>query len=77
MNRLDPALSGADVVVCQAGHISHGAYWRVKKHCRRTGKPCVYLESSGLSSFIEGLRNCARCERNAAPTENAGDAMTQ
>ena len=77
MNRLDPALSGADVVVCQAGHISHGAYWRVKKHCRRTGKPCVYLESSGLSSFIEGLRNCARCERNAAPTENAADAMTQ
>jgi len=36
--RLDPSLTGADLVLCLAGHISHDAYWRVKKHCLRTGK---------------------------------------
>ncbi len=55
LTRLEPALRGADVVMCQAANVSHGAYWRVKKYCRRTGKPCVYLESPGLQSFLRGV----------------------
>lgn len=30
-------------MICQTGCMSHGAYWRVQDHCRRTGKPCVMV----------------------------------
>lgn len=51
MHRIDAALSAADLVVCQAGCISHNAYWRVKEQCKRTGKQCVFVKSAGISSF--------------------------
>lgn len=51
LHRIDSALSAADVVICQAGCISHNAYWRVKEQCRRTGKPCLFIRSAGVSSF--------------------------
>ncbi|WP_127997956.1 DUF2325 domain-containing protein [Piscinibacter defluvii] len=35
---LDHTLASADLVICQTGCISHDAYWRVKDHCKRTGK---------------------------------------
>lgn len=35
---LEASLAEADLVICQAGCMSHGAYWRVQDHCRRTGK---------------------------------------
>ena len=41
---LEASLTAADLVICQAGCLSHGAYWRVQDHCRRTGKPCVLVE---------------------------------
>lgn len=53
--RLEPALIGADLVLCQASCVSHVAYWRVKKHCRRNGKHCLYMESTGLQSLIRSL----------------------
>ncbi|MFM2054312.1 MAG: hypothetical protein RL456_2349, partial [Pseudomonadota bacterium] len=40
---------------CQAGCVSHGAYWRVKDHCRRTGKPCVFVERPSASGLVRGL----------------------
>ncbi len=51
LHRIDAALSAADLVVCQAGCISHNAYWRVKEQCKRTGKQCVFVKSAGISSF--------------------------
>ena len=45
------AVAAADIVICQAGCISHNAYWRVKEHCKRTGKRCVFVKSAGVSSF--------------------------
>lgn len=51
MHRIDSALAAADLVICQAGCISHNAYWRVKEQCKRTGKPCLYMKSSGVSGF--------------------------
>ncbi len=53
--QLDAVLGTADLVICQTGCISHNAYWLVKQHCKRTGKPCVYLERSGQSSFEQAL----------------------
>ena len=51
LHRIDAALSAADLVICQAGCISHNAYWRVKEQCKRTGKQCVFVKGSGTSSF--------------------------
>lgn len=52
---LDGVLAAADAVICQSGCISHGAYWKLKDHCKRTGKPCVYLKGAGVSSFVRGI----------------------
>lgn len=41
---LASSLAAADLVICQAGCMSHGAYWRVRNHCKRTGKVCVLVE---------------------------------
>ena len=51
MHRIDAALAAADLVICQAGCISHNAYWRVKEQCKRTGKRCIYIKASGASGF--------------------------
>ena len=55
LQRIDSALSAADLVICQAGCISHNAYWRVKEQCKRTGKPCVFVKTPGTASFGRAL----------------------
>lgn len=57
--RLDDTLGAADLVLCQTGCISHGAYWRVKDHCKRTGKKCVFIESPSRSALERALREAA------------------
>lgn len=41
---LEARLGAADLVICQTGCLSHGDYWRVQDHCKRTGKACVLVE---------------------------------
>ena len=41
---LEASLVAADLVICQTGCLSHGAYWRVQDHCKRTGKTCVMVD---------------------------------
>jgi hypothetical protein len=53
--KLDASLAAADLVICQTGCISHDAYWRVKDHCKRHGKRCVYIESPSASSLRRAL----------------------
>jgi hypothetical protein len=53
--RLDATLSAADVVICQTGCISHDAYWRVKDHCKRHRKRCVFVENPGSASLKRAL----------------------
>jgi hypothetical protein len=53
--RLVCQLQAADLVICQVGCISHDAYWRVKEHCKRTGKPCLFVEMSGRSALERAL----------------------
>ena len=53
--RLHHLLGGADIVVCAAAHVSHGAYYVLKRHCKRARKPCVLLKNPGLGSFCSGL----------------------
>lgn len=56
LHRIDAALATADLVICQAGCISHNAYWRVKEQCKRTGKPCLYMKNSGVSGLSRLIR---------------------
>jgi len=42
--------AAADLVICQTGCISHGAYWREQDHCKRTGKTCVLLSQPAATS---------------------------
>ena len=60
---LEAGLRAADLVICQTGCVSHGAYWRVQDHCRRTGKPCVLVGEPQPMLFVR---------QQPAATENAG-----
>lgn len=62
---LDASLAAADLVICQTGCISHDAYWRVKDHCNRTGKPCVFVEQPSRSSLQRALTRLAPGEPQA------------
>lgn len=66
---LEGTLAAADAVICQAGCISHGAYWRLKDHCKRTGKPCVYLKRASVTSFVRGVVQVAE----GAPVLHTGE----
>ena len=56
VSQLEASLNAADLVICQTGCISHDAYWRVKDHCKRTGKRCVFVDNPSASSFARSLR---------------------
>ncbi len=51
LQRIDSALAAADLVICQAGCISHNAYWRVKEQCKRSGKRCIYMKTTGVTGL--------------------------
>lgn len=67
--RLDSTLAAADLVICQTGCISHGAYWRVKEHCKRTGKRCVFVENPSSSSLQRALAQCWAAAPSGALSE--------
>ena len=49
---LEASLVAADLVICQTGCLSHGAYWRVQDHCRRTGKQCVLVAQPDATKVV-------------------------
>lgn len=61
--KLDSTLAAADLVICQTGCISHDAYWRVKDHCKRTGKRCVFVDTPSRAGLERALS-----EVQSAPT---------
>lgn len=61
--QLEANLAAADLVICQTGCISHNAYWRVKDHCKRTGKQCVFVDKPSASS----LRTCLAASDAVTP----------
>ena len=58
-SQFDASLAAADLVICQTGCISHSAYWRVKDHCKRHGKRCVFVDNPSVSSLARGLQEAA------------------
>lgn len=69
--RLDATLAAADLVICQTGCISHDAYWRVKNHCKRSGKPCVFIENPSMSSLARGLAALSLSPDTSVPVDAA------
>ncbi len=55
LHRIDAAVASADAVVCQAGCVSHAAYYRLKEACKKLGKPCIFVQSPGVGSFARSL----------------------
>lgn len=60
LGALDATLAAADLVICQAGCVSHNAYWRVKDHCKRTGKRCVFVETPSAAGLQRALAQVAQ-----------------
>ena len=57
INELAGAVVKADAVVFPTDCVSHDAALQVKRLCRQTMKPFVPLRSSGVASFVAGLRH--------------------
>lgn len=57
--RLETMLASADAVVCTTDCVSHDAYYRSKRFCKRFAKPCVLLRSSGVTTFARALESVA------------------
>ena len=60
--RLDAMLSSADAVVCATDSVSHDAYYRLKRFCKRHAKPHVFLRSSGIATFARALDSVTTAE---------------
>ncbi len=72
VSQLDANLAAADLVICQTGCISHSAYWRVKDHCKRMGKRCVFVENPSLASLERGLAQVASQGQVPGPSRPSG-----
>jgi hypothetical protein len=69
--KLDASLAAADLVICQTGCVSHNAYWRVKDHCKRTGKRCMFVDTPSAA----GLRRALADVTQAPPDEQGGHGV--
>ena len=77
--RLDASLAAADLVICQTGCVSHGAYWRVKDHCKRTGKQCVFVEKPSASSLARCLKDIGQAtpaQQETATDTSSGESVS-
>ncbi|WP_157633724.1 DUF2325 domain-containing protein [Thioflavicoccus mobilis] len=58
-HRLESMMAAADAIVCPADFVSHNAYQRAKRFCKRYAKPCILMRSSGIASFARALEQLA------------------
>ena len=52
---LSQFINRADVVIFPSDCISHDAYWKIKRTCKKQQKPYEYLKSPGLHSLSSAL----------------------
>lgn len=62
LSRLPELIAAADAVLCPTDCVSHGAYYMLKRVCKRTGKPCLLFRGAGISSFAVALARVATGE---------------
>lgn len=68
-HHLPVLLDHADMVVCPVDCVNHTAFFTVKRYCRHSGKPCVLLDRSNLSTFRKGIAALAALSTSSAPVE--------
>jgi len=51
----DYSLHTAVVCSCDSRTGIADLNWRIKEACKKLGKPCVFVQSPGISSFVRGL----------------------
>jgi hypothetical protein len=66
-HHLPVLLDHADMVVCPVDCVNHTAFFTVKRYCRHSGKPCVLLDRSNLSTFRKGIATLAALDASPAP----------
>lgn len=71
-HRIDTIVANADAVVCQVGHVSHSAYWRIKSACKQRQLPCVFVKSGGVTSFARELGLLIDQKDDALPSVGRG-----
>ncbi|SCY21476.1 hypothetical protein SAMN05216420_103208 [Nitrosospira sp. Nl5] len=59
VDHLSTLFARADMVVCPADCVNHHTYFAVKRYCTRSGKACVLLDRSNLSTFRKGVEALA------------------
>ncbi|HXF46539.1 MAG TPA: DUF2325 domain-containing protein [Burkholderiaceae bacterium] len=59
LSRLPELVAAADAVLCPTDCVSHGAYYLLKRCCKRSGKPCLLFRGAGVSSFAIALTQVA------------------
>jgi hypothetical protein len=69
LSRLPDMIDGADAVICPTDCVSHAAYYRLKRQCKLSGKPCLLFKGAGISSFAVALT------RFSGTTPAAGTAI--
>lgn len=50
---LEASMAEADLVICQTGCLSHGAYWRENGHCRRSDKACLLPDAPASTHLAQ------------------------
>lgn len=71
--RIDDIVAAADLVICQTGCVSHNAHWRVQEHCKRNGKPCVFVANSGVASCGRAIGELGQGEARSQPESGEPD----
>nr|WP_246312591.1 DUF2325 domain-containing protein [Aquabacterium terrae] len=74
--QLDATLAAADLVICQTGCVSHDAYWRVKDHCKRTGKRCVFVANPSKAALERALVRVLSRIDGSQPADEAADGAS-
>jgi hypothetical protein len=76
-SRLAALLSQADVVCCPTDCVSHDASLRLKRDCKRHGKPYILIRSSGLSSFSREVHQLASSFVDRTVRRHVNDSITE
>lgn len=57
--RLPEMIHAADAVLCPTDCVSHSAYYRLKRQCKRDGKPCMLFKGASVTGFAMALTRLA------------------
>ncbi len=55
LNDLSQLLEETDLIICPIDCVNHEAFFIVKQYCKNSGKPCVLLDRSETTTFLNGI----------------------